>query len=81
MTASVTHINGSEVRTRRGTNTNAVRCLRDVTKLVKSGEVVGVMVALQYADGSAGTSKGGFIRTYPIVGALEDMKHKLLMDE
>lgn len=81
MTATVVSIQGDEVRSERGTNKDALASLASVMKMAKSGEVVGVAIAIQFADGSSGTNIGGFLRHYPVVGALEDMKRKLLADE
>lgn len=81
MTADIRHIRGDEIRPARGPNKNALDCITDVMGRVKSGEVVGVSIAIQYADGACGQVTGGFRKSWTTIGALEAMKHDLLMQD
>ncbi len=78
MTANIRHIGGSSVRPPNGVNEVARAAIEDVAERVASGNVVGVSIALQFADGSCGKAVGGFRRSWPTIGALEEMKYDLL---
>lgn len=78
MTAELRHIRGACIRSKRGVNESAMETIGRVARMVESGEVVGVSIALQYADGSAGRTTGGFRQAWPTIGALEEMKYDIL---
>lgn len=54
----------------RNQNQHCIEILEDLLEKAKSGEVVGVSVAIQYFDHSTGEAMGGFLRDRSIMGSL-----------
>lgn len=67
---SVHHIDGDEIVTQEGVNHECVACLERALEKARDGEIVGVAMALQYADGSTSGPMGGFIYNSRIIGEL-----------
>lgn len=67
---SVHHIDGDEIVPQSGGNQECIECLERVLEKARNGEIVGVAMAAQYADGSTSGPAGGFLYNSRIVGEL-----------
>jgi hypothetical protein len=67
---SLHHIEGVEIIDQSGVNPDCVECLEELLSKAKGGEIVGVTVAAQYADGSTTGHTHGFIRSTRVVGEM-----------
>lgn len=61
----------------KGVNDDCVEYLEHLISKARDGEIVGVAVAIQFADGSTGSTTSGFIFNQRIVGALMTQVVKL----
>lgn len=61
---------GARITNDRGVNEDAIGCLERLLDKAKNGEIVGVVAAVQYADGSVGSPRGGFCHEMTMTGAL-----------
>lgn len=67
---NVQHISGNEIASDKGVNEFCIECLEQMLKQAKDGEIVGLVAAVQYADGSTAAQSGGFIYKSRIAGEL-----------
>lgn len=67
---SVHHISGDEMLENTGTNAECIACLERTLEKARNGEVVGVVISAQCADGSTIGPSGGFIYNARIIGDL-----------
>lgn len=67
---NVQHIGGGEIKNEKNVNDLAVECLESVMENVKDGDVVGVIVIKQHADGATTSSSGGFVLNSRVVGEM-----------
>ena len=67
---SVHHIDGNEIVTAAGTNQDCIECLERILEKARNGEIVGVAMACQYADGSTSGPRAGFLYNARIVGEM-----------
>lgn len=70
MMGNVKHIHGDEIVNQNGVNELAKEALASTAELVDSGEVAGVIIIRQHADGSTTNLSGGFLYNTRIVGEL-----------
>ena len=73
----VSYIEGGVILTERNQNDKCVELLESLLQKAKDGEVIGINVAIQYADGSNGSTGAGFIYNNRQMGALMTEVFKL----
>lgn len=59
-------------------NANAIAVLTELLEKARSGEVIGVSVAVLHHDGLASWRNGGMVGGYALLGALEMVKADLI---
>lgn len=62
--------NGDDLLNERGVNDECVKTIEDILAKARAGEIIGVVVENQFADGSTGSARGGFLYNSRIVGGL-----------
>lgn len=73
----VSNIHGDIIVSELGCNEDCTEVLEDLIEQARSGEIVGFVGAVQYRDNAAGITEGGYVRRYPVVGALMALVNKL----
>lgn len=77
---SVHHIGGDEILPASGVNQDCIECLERILEKARQGEIVGVAMAVQYADGSTSGPCSGFLFNSRVVGELMIRVTKLSME-
>jgi hypothetical protein len=73
----VRYFHDETILTDKGVNDDCVGYLEGLLDKARNGEVVGVAVAIQFADGSTASTASGFIFNQRVVGALMTQVVKL----
>lgn len=66
----VRYFDGGTMLNERGYNENCVKFLEELLQKAKDGEIVGICVGMQYADGSNGATGAGFVYNQRMIGSL-----------
>lgn len=74
---AVHHIDVDAVTNEVGINEQCIECLEVMLEKARNGEIVGVVAAVQHADGSTSGPVGGFIHNSRIVGELFMRMHMM----
>jgi hypothetical protein len=64
------HIDGETIASSSGENEECILRLEELLDKAKNGEVVGIVCAVQYADGAHGCAEGGFVYDVRMAGEL-----------
>lgn len=66
----VRYFEGGEPILEDGKNPECVEYLEQMLEKARSGEIVGVAIAMQYADGASSSGRAGFLFNQRVIGAL-----------
>lgn len=75
----VVSITGDIAPEAREPRQDVIDACADLLEMARVGELQGLVCALQFADGSAGVSRGG-TSTFDLIGALEEAKFRMLAE-
>lgn len=76
---NVVGINGELPPEAREPRQDVIDACTDLLEMARTGELQGMVCALQFADGSAGVSRGGS-STMALIGAVEEAKFSMLQE-
>lgn len=77
--SNVVDLKGHPAMEARQPRADVIEACEDLLAMAQAGELQGFVAGMQFADGSAGVSRGGS-STMALIGAIEEAKFRMLQE-